>query len=215
MKKRSDLKASAIAILLALALIPVIAALPALAADGLEGADPSGLTGPTKPAGDLSEFREHDELVIEQRPSVDETVRHINDMEIPRIGFGSRSISLYSEDGDTGLTLLNLILCALCLIYAAVNSARALFHRKREPEELRSGWLATSIAMAVLGALLFLLKLRIGNAMVLLDLLTLAHSGIFAVELLSVIFLFRRKKCAQSAPTEEAHDIIRLKDYRS
>ena len=140
----------------------------------------------------------------------------INDTDVPRIMFGNRGILLFPPAGAETWALSNLIIATLGLGYAVVNIARAVLRKKRGQKEdtikvgdntyevvrdveegiidkaLRPGWLATSIAMGVAGALIFPLTQQMGNTMVLIDLWTIAHAAILAAEIVAVLFIFKK-----------------------
>jgi len=136
---------------------------------------------------------------------------------VPLIGFGKMGVPLFAPPGAHAWALLNLILALLGLLYAVVNVLRAVFRKRKEQKEdgerlddlrfdnmnaeedkedrrLRPVWLTVSIAMGIIGILLFVLTQDMTQAMVLVDYWTLAHAIIFAIELIAVIFIFKRKE---------------------
>lgn len=165
---------------------------------------------------DLPDLLTVDKLTVEGPAPAGRKIIEFEDLPIPMIRFGEKGVLLFPPEGAEAWALLNLILAALGFIYALINIARALLRKRRirkeycdrgdeiriedlcEEEEsmtvrlLRPSWLAASIILGILGALLFALTQDMSKMMVLIDIWTLAHMIIFAVELITVIFIFKK-----------------------
>jgi len=178
---------------------------------------PPSTSNPTEQQPDQKVYPEVNEIVPEaatHQPRGD--LEEIINSGVPLIGFGNMGVPLFAPPGAHAWALLNLILALLGLLYAVVNILRAVFRKRKEQKEdgnsleqlkfdnmgaeedredrrLRPVWLTVSIAMGIIGILLFILTQDMTQAMVLVDYWTLAHAIIFAVELVAVIFIFKRK----------------------
>lgn len=137
---------------------------------------------------------------------------------VPLGDFIKREVLLFTPVGTSTWAMTNLILCLMGVLYAVMNVERVLLRRKREQKEYgerfdisnfvdireleddrvirsyRPTWLATSIAMAILGATLFLLTEDMREPMVMFNRWTTVHAINFAIELASVILVTKRKK---------------------
>jgi len=137
--------------------------------------------------------------------------------DVPMIELGDKGVLLFSPTGTMSWALMNLILSAIGFLYALMSVERIVLKRKRERLEqaksasvnldyiddleeeqtdwdFRPSWLVTSIAMAILGGILFLLTEDTRNPMVLVDWWTSIHAIIFTVQLTGVILIIKDDK---------------------
>ena len=154
----------------------------------------------------------------------------IIDREVPKIGFAGYEVPLFPPSSSIVAvwSLINLILCLLGVVYAVAVALRALYwkiHGKTEDREtyrpgayeymdndgerrtekrFRLLWLATTVILAAIGALLFLLKEDMRNLMVLIDWWTLPFAIIFAAEIIAVMFVFKKRRAYYEFEEAEA-----------
>jgi len=164
-----------------------------------------------------------DIIIDEENMILDAVNLDISDGDVPRIGIGNLELPLFAPSGTPAWSLLNLTISAIGLLYMIVYVMRAMLRKKHKQEEvkktlnskktidtanpeeeradkrLRPGWLATTIAMGIIGVFMFLLAQDFGNVMVLVDWWTIAHVVVFAMEIVAVRFVFRRKISSKKA----------------
>jgi len=189
--------------------------LPELYPDPLPLPDPVIVT-PVQP-----DLKEQDRVVAEIYPPQVESEVYVLPEDIPLIGIGNFGVMLFAPTGMPSWALLNLIMTILGLIYAAVVVIRAMIRRRKEEEKarelddeefivssrtleeeeeervdkyLRPGWLATALITAIIAVFLFLITQDMRTMMVLIDWWTLAHAIILVVEIIAVLFAFKKKR---------------------
>ena len=179
---------------------------------------PATPPGSSAPAGDPLVPQEYGRTVEEVAPPLAGWDIGNREEEVPMIELGDKGVLLFSPTGTMSWALLNLILCAIGFLYAVLSVERILLKRKREREEdkwrralegfegidelegsqapwgFRPSWLVASVAMAILGGIMFLLTQDTRNPMVLVDWWTSIHAVIFTLQLIGVILIIKDDK---------------------
>jgi len=146
-----------------------------------------------------------------------ETEEVPNDWDVPLIPFGNITIPLFTPKGVRSRALINPILAAIGIIYAAVFMVQALIRKVRiqkeamenyynninesalrtiedEPDKrFKPGWLAAASSLGILGGILSLLTQDMSNIVVLFDWWTLLHAIIIACETIMVALAKKKK----------------------
>jgi len=190
--------------------------------DGLPAPSESGAdAAPGLPAADPADIQGYDAIVEEAATPLAPWDIGKREEDVPMVELGDKGVLLFSPTGTMSWALLNLILCAIGFLYAVLSVERIFLKRKRERKENREGsasgslegfgdmvdldedqvswdfrpsWLVTSVAMAIVGGIMFLLTQDTRNPMVLVDWWTSIHAVIFTVQLTGVILIIKDDK---------------------
>jgi len=166
---------------------------------------------------DLADYPGRDVIIVEQYRIGDGAGDSLLSGELHELVFGHRDVILFAPPQLGAWSLVNLTLCALACMYAAAAAVRAMIWKKRgygvasdyrdhyvirrdflsdddrADKNLRPGWLATAIAMAVISAMLFLMTQNLTHMMVLVDFWTLTYAALLLVEVIAITLVFRKK----------------------
>jgi len=158
---------------------------------------------------------EHDAPSTEDAAAPKTLEMEIENGQIPHIGFGNMGFPLFAPTGHDAWALLNLILCAIGMLYVVVTTMRVVFMKKRtqtevqkiycvssepaanefpdedEEKRYRPGWLAAAAVLAIAGAYLFALTENMRNPTVLIDGWTLAHAIIITAQVIAANVVFK------------------------
>jgi len=145
-----------------------------------------------------------DMLFIDEPTPLEAFLRSVEDGDVPLFGIWNRVVPLYAPHHLPTWALLNLILSALGLIYAAVALIYVVFRRKHDGDEqelegepyttVRKKGLLIAAVMAVMGALLFVLTQDMENIMIMIDWWTIIHLVIFFIEIVAIVYMVKRNR---------------------
>ena len=138
----------------------------------------------------------------------------IGDSFVPLFGGFGGAINVWA--------LLNLILSIIGIILGIVTGVRAILLHKREQDEAKNGeifeeeedrrrvyykrrfiWLIITFVMAIVGIVVFILTEDIRLPMVFVDKWTIVNAIILAVEIVAVVFCFKRRKDSDDDEDDE------------
>jgi len=182
----------------------------------------------TGPSGGQQNLQEYD-IVADDPPPLSHWDAASRDEDVPMIELGDKGVLLFSPTGTMSWALLNLILCVIGFLYALLSVERIVLKRRRERKaakdydvygsmydmdefekdsqtdwDFRPSWLVTSIAMAIVGGVLFLLTQDTRNPMVIVDWWTSIHAVIFAIQLTGLILITKDEKPSAAASAAAA-----------
>jgi uncharacterized repeat protein (TIGR02543 family) len=91
---------------------------------------------------------------------------------------------------------------------ATVHSRNEQNDEQQQRKQHRKLWLITAVIMGIAGVIVFILTEDMNNPMVLIDRWTIVNAIIFIVEIMAIIFTFKRKKKNNQNSKQEEHNPI-------
>jgi len=84
----------------------------------------------------MDDLQELNTISLAESPQLRNVREIVEESQVPLIGFGNRSVMLYSTNGLPTWALLNLILSLLGVMYAAAAFLYAILRKKRDEQEI-------------------------------------------------------------------------------
>jgi len=162
-----------------------------------------------------------DTITVDEPTPIETFIRSVEEGDVPLIGVWNRIVPLYAPPHLPTWALLNLILSALGIIYAAGALLYVIFRKKHNEDEqeledephttIRKKGLLIAAVMAFIGVILFVLTQDMRQIMILFDWWTIVHIIIFAIELIAIVHMIKRKKDDSGDEEKEDRHISGLK----
>jgi len=174
---------------------------------------------PPDTSGDLPV---RDTITVDEATPIEAFIRSVEEGDVPLIGVWNRIVPLFAPPHLPTWALLNLIMSALGIIYAAGALLYVIFRKKYNEDEqeleedephttIRKKGLLIAIVMAVIGVILFVLTQDMRNIMILFDWWTLIHMIIFLIEVVAIVHMIKRKKDDGGDEEEEDRHVSGLR----